>query len=164
MTVCPSFNLPISKSPGLTDLSDAINYNEIFDQISTLNLCIYTPSKFILASKVEKYEAIYGKHEGNRGITLSGREDGMRHLMATNLMKRMESSVYAFKLTLQRIKELIENTIGEIENYEKEINAGSKSSLIDAEEFDDEDFDFDDQNGDDFSIGRKVKIDLADMD
>ncbi|MBE5851151.1 MAG: ATP-dependent helicase [Lachnospiraceae bacterium] len=156
----PKRNIPLSKSPGLTDLSDAINYNEIFEQISALNLSVYTPSKFILASKMDKYEALYGKREGNRGITLSGREDGMRHLMSTNLMKRMESSIYAFKLTLQRIKEIIDNTLEDIEKYEKGIGTGAMV----AEEFSDEDFDFDDQNGDEFSIGRKVKIDLADMD
>ncbi len=156
----PKRNTPISKSPGLTDLSDAINYNEIFEQISSLNLSVYTPSRFILASKVDKYESLYGKREGNRGITLSGREDGMRHLMSTNLMKRMESSIYAFKLTLQRIKEIIDNTLEDIEKYEK----GQSSGTMVAEEFSDEDFDFDDQNGDEFTIGRKVKIDLADMD
>lgn len=155
----PKRNIPISRSPGLTDLNDAINYNEIFDQISQLNLCVYTPSKFILASKLEKYEAMYGK-SGNKGITLSGREDGMRHLMSTNLMKRMESSVYAFKLTLQRIKGIIDDTIEDIEEYEKGLSSGA----MEAEEFTESDFDFDDQNGDAFTIGRKVKIDLADMD
>ena len=154
----PKRNIPISRRPGLTDLSDAINYNEIFEQISALNLCVYTPSRFILASKMEKYEAMYGKREGNRGITLSGREDGMRHLMSTNLMKRMESSVYAFRLTLQRIKDIIDTTLADIERYEK----GQGGSSLVAEEFTDEDFDFDDQNG--FTIGRKVKIDLEDMD
>ena len=155
----PKRNVPISKSPGLTDLSDAINYNEIFEQISSLNLSIYTPSKFILASKTEKYESMYGKH-GTRGITLSGREDGMRHLMSTNLMKRMESSVYAFKLTMQRIKELIDDTLSDIDKYEKGLSSGS----LTAHDFIDDDFDYDDQNGDDFVIGRKVKIELGDMD
>lgn len=156
----PKRNTPISKSPGLTDLSDAINYNEIFEQISLLNLSVYTPSRFILASKMEKYESLYGKREGNKGITLSGREDGMRHLMSTNLMKRMESSIYAFKLTMQRIKEIIVNTLQDIERYENGLDSGS---MI-AEEFTDADFDFDDQNGEVFTIGRKVKIELSDMD
>lgn len=156
----PKRNIPLSKSPGLTDLSDAINYNEIFEQISSLNLSVYTPSKFILASKVEKYESLYGKREGNRGITLSGREDGMRNLMSTNLMKRMESSIYAFKLTLKRIEELIESTLEDIDKYEN----GQFSGNLIAHDLTDIDFDYDDQNGDAFTIGRKVKIDLADMD
>ena len=43
---------------------------------------------------------------------------GIRRLMAINLMKRMESSVYSFNLTLRRIKDLIDNTISLIEHYE----------------------------------------------
>ena len=156
----PQRNIPISKRPGLTDLSDAINYNEIFEQLNSLNLSVYTPSRFVLASKRDKYESMYGKRDGNKGITLSGREDGMRHLMSTNLMKRMESSVYSFKLTLQRIREIIDNTLNEIAKYEN----GQKTDEFVGTEFIESDFDYDDVNTDEFLIGRKVKIDLADMD
>ena len=156
----PKRNLPLSKRPGLTDLNTAINYNEIFEQLSLLSLCIYTPSKYIMPSKIEKYEAKYGKREGNRGITVAGREDGMRHLMSTNLMKRMESSVYSFKLTLKRIDELISGTIDSIKKFKDGIGSGQ----LEAEEFSEDDFDADDQNGNDFTIGRKMQIDLIDMD
>lgn len=44
---------PISLRPHLTDLKGAINYNEIFEQLMLLNLTIYTPSHFILASRME---------------------------------------------------------------------------------------------------------------
>ena len=50
---------PISKSPRLTDLENAINYNEIFEQLCLLSLCIYTPTMYILPSKVEKYMDMY---------------------------------------------------------------------------------------------------------
>lgn len=155
----PKRNIPISRNPGLTDLDNAVSYNQIFEKISSLNLCIYTPSKFILASKLEKYENMYGKR-GTKGITLSGREDGMRSLMSTNLMKRMESSIYAFRLTTTRIKDIIVGTVDEIEKFEK----GQGKGDFDVEEFTEKDFDFDDQNADSFMVGRKVKIDLNDMD
>lgn len=45
---------PISKRPMLTDLKEAINYNEIYEQVISLNLSIYTPSDFILDSKKSK--------------------------------------------------------------------------------------------------------------
>ena len=156
----PKRNIPISKRPGLTDIDGAINYNEIFEQLSLLSLCVYTPSLFILDSKKEKYEALYGKKDGNRGVTLAGREEGMRHLMAVNLMKRMESSVYAFRLTLERIKDIMAGTIKDIEDYEHGIKKGS----LNLSDFLNRDFDEDDQNDDIFTIGRKVKIDIADMD
>ena len=156
----PKRNLPISKRPGLTDINTAINYNEIFEQLSQLSLCIYTPSKYILPSKIQKYESAYGKKEGNRGITVGGREDGMRHLMFTNLMKRMESSVYSFKLTLKRIDDYIGETIDAIKKYKLGVNSGQ----LTITDFDEDDFDEDDQNANDFTIGRKMKIELADMD
>lgn len=156
----PKRNIPISKRPGLTDLDKAINYNEIFEQISLLSLCVYTPSLYVLASKVEKYENLYGKKDGNRGVTLAGREEGMRHLMSVNLMKRMESSVYAFKLTIDRIRSLISGTIGEIIDYEQ----GIKNRTLNLVDISDTEFDEDDQNDDIFTIGRKIMIDIADMD
>ena len=107
---------PISKSPRLTDLKDAINYNEIFEQLMLLTLSIYTPSHYILPSKVDKYIELFDK---DTSLTQLGREMGIRRLTAINLMKRMESSVYSFNLTLTRIKELIEQTIHTIDAYDK---------------------------------------------
>ena len=156
----PTRNIPISKRPGLTDINTAINYNEIFELLNTLSLCVYMPSHFVLDSKLDKYENLYGKKDGNRGITLAGREQGMRHLMAVNLMKRMESSVYAFRLTVERIREIIHDNISDIEKYEN----GIKGQSLNLFDMSDEEFDEDDQNDDIFAIGRKVKIDIEDMD
>lgn len=152
---------PISLRPHLTDLKTAINYNEIFEQLMLLNLSIYTPSHFILDSKVEKYAQLYGDNKVNIGFTQANREQGIRRLTAINLMKRMESSVYSFNLTLTRIKDLIDSTIKTINDYDKSKNV--KLDLIDISDIDE--FDSDDQNSDDlFTFGKKVKIDLADMD
>ncbi len=152
---------PLSISPQLTDLKSAINYNEIFEQLMLLNLSIYTPSHFILPSKLERYAELYEDNKVNVGFTQANREQGIRRLTAINLMKRMESSVFSFNLTIKRIKELIESTINTIDNFNKQ--ARVKLDLIDITSI--EEYDEDDQNNDDlFSIGRKVKIDLADMD
>ena len=56
---------PISLSPKLTNLKEAINYNEIFEQLMQLNLTIYTPTHFILKSKMEKYAELYGDNKVN---------------------------------------------------------------------------------------------------
>ena len=76
-------------------------------------------------------------------------------------MKRMESSVYSFNLTLTRIKGLIETTIDTIDRFSKQSSQElDLTDISNINEFDDED-----QNTDDlFSFGRKIKIDLADMD
>ena len=152
---------PISLRPPLTDLETAINYNEIFEQLMKLDLTIYMPTHFILPSKVEKYAELYQDNKVNVGFTQANREEGIRRLTAINLMKRMESSVYSFNLTLIRIKTLIECTIETIDKYDK--HSSVSLDLTDITDFDS--FDSDDQNGDEmFTFGRKVKIDLADMD
>ncbi|MDY6314805.1 MAG: helicase-related protein [Clostridia bacterium] len=152
---------PISERPPLTDLKEAINYNEIFEQLMLLSLSIYTPSRFIHDSKIEKYAELYEDNKVNVGFTQANREQGIRRLTAINLMKRMESSVYSFNLTLTRIKELIKSTIKTIDEYD----SVSKVSLDLTDISNIDEFDNDDQNGDElFSFGKKVKIELADMD
>lgn len=148
---------PISKRPSLTDLDNAINYNQIYEQLMQLTLCIYTPSNYIFPSKMPKYVDL--THNKGNNLTQKGREQGIQRLMSINLLKRLESSVYSFNLTLSRIRDLIQGTIDAITNFEKYGKAD-----LDMYEADDNDFDMDDGNTDFFTVGKKVKIDLADMD
>lgn len=148
---------PISMRPSMTDLSSAINYNQIFEQLAQLSLCIYTPSNYIFPSRISKYMDM--THNKGENLTQRGREQGIRRLMSINLLKRLESSIYSFRLTLGRIYELIKNTIESIDSYEK-----YGDGEIDVCEAGENDFDIEDDNTDYFTVGKKVKIDLADMD
>lgn len=152
---------PISLRPQLTSLKAAINYNEIFEQLMLLTLTIYTPTHYILPSKLDKYAELYEDNKVNVGFTQANREQGIRRLTAINLMKRLESSVFSFNLTLKRIRELIERTIQTIDAYDKSVSVNLE--LTDISNIDE--YDAEDQNGDElFSFGKKVKIELADMD
>lgn len=153
----PERKKPISRRPQLTDLNSAINYNEIYEQLMLLTLCIYTPSNYIFPSKVQKYIDI--THNKGDNLTQTGREEGIRRLMSINLLKRLESSVNSFQLTLKRIKALIESTIEAIDKFEK-----YGAADIDMYEASDSEFDMDDGNTEYFTVGKKVKIELADMD
>jgi len=154
---------PISKSPYLTDLREAITYDQIFSELMKLTLCIYTPSHFIKESKREKYAELYDDNKYSQGFTQANRERGIRRLTAINLMKRMESSAFSFNLTLTRVKELIDNTLKTISDFEKNRNA--IINLTDITHLSEKEFDDDDLNTDDiFSVGKKVKIKLEDMD
>lgn len=148
---------PISLRPCLTDLDGAINYNQIYGQLISLNLSIYTPSNYIMPSRLSKYIDL--THNKGTSLTQQGREEGIRRLMSINLLKRLESSVYSFRLTLDRIRELITGTIEMIKVYQSGDCILNLTDISDAN-----DFDMDDQNIDFFSVGRKVKINLADMD
>lgn len=148
---------PISMRPSLTNLKSAINYNQIYEELMKLTLCIYTPSNYIFPSKLDKYMDL--THNKGINLTQRGREQGIRRLMSINLLKRLESSVFSFNLTLSRIRELITKTIGAINRFEK-----YGISDLDMYEASDHDFDMDDSNTDFFTVGKKVKIDLANMD
>ena len=123
---------PLSRRPSLTDLPSAINYNEIFNQLQKLNLAIYTPSAFILQSKITKYALDPEIH--GAGLTLAGREMGIRRIMCILMLKRLESSV------------------------------NSHETYIDIAETEDYDFDIDDSDNDAFIGTKKNKIALEDID
>lgn len=145
---------PISLVSPLTDIKDVPSYSDINNMTLSLNLSVYMPTSYIQESKLDKYV-----DEDLIGITQVGRESGIVKLMSINLLKRLESSVHAFRLTLSRIENLINETIKSINDFESHKSV----SKIDTRQIDTEDFDFDDQNND-FLIGKSFKIDLNDMD
>ena len=155
----PARRPPVSLRPRLTDRADVPNYGEIYSRLMALNLAIYTPSDFIHPSKVAKYQGQAGDG-AKANLTQSGREAGIRRLMGINLLKRLESSVQAFRLTLDRVQAQIRETVETIHNYE----SGSRVVELTEVSADAADLDADDQNADIFAVGRKVRIDLADMD
>lgn len=148
---------PISRRPDLTDLDTAINYNEIYEVVSRLNLAIYTPSDFLLASSMEKYTDV-SSEERYSGLTMSGREKGIRRLMSINLLKRLESSVNSFRLTLERIRTLIASTIDKLDIVEQ-----GKELTLEMEDFS-QNLDTDDCEADLFIGSKKTKIALQDLD
>lgn len=145
---------PVMLRPRLTDLPSAIDYDEIYDQLMKLNLAVYIPTDFLLESKRAKYI------DASKNIHRAGREIGIRRLMCINLLKRLESSVYSFRITIDRMKNVINATIASIDAY-----VNGKGQFIRTQEFSEDDFDGDDRNSDFFeNSGRKLDIDLSDMD
>ncbi len=145
---------PISRQPHLTDLSTAINYNEIFDQLQSLHLAIYAPSAFILQSQLWKYK----EEESTTGhrLSIEEREQGIQRLMNMQLLKRLESSVNSFRLTLTRIRDYMQETLDAIAKFQR----GDK--LVSVDDYESIDGDEDEQ---DFTIGKKKnRILLEDMD
>lgn len=147
---------PISKRPPLTDNKNAISYQEIDELLLGLSLSIYTPSSYILPSRMAKYASL--NHEGKNRLTQAGREEGIRRLMSVNLLKRLESSVHSFRLTLQRIQKQIEATLSKIDHYDP----AAVMELTDLTST--ADFDADDLENDLLTVGKKVRIALEDMD
>ena len=145
---------PLSRQPHLTDLNTAINYNEIFEQLQMLRLAIYAPSAFILPTQLYKYK----EEESTTGhrLSIEEREQGIQRLMNMQLLKRLESSVNSFRLTLGRIRDYMQETLDAIERFQK----GERRVSVD--DYESADVDEDEQ---DFTIGKKKnRILLEDMD
>ncbi len=150
----PTRLVPQNRRPHLTDLDHAINYNEIFEQLQLLNLAIYAPSAFILDSKLYKYQ----EEEGTNGhrLSIEEREQGIQRLMNMQLLKRLESSVNSFRLTVLRIIKVMENTLKAIDTYEQ----GNHRERVD--DYEDE---LTDEDEEDIFVGKKKnRILLEDMD
>lgn len=146
---------PKSYSPDLTDLND-IDFNTMFEYIDKLNLQIYTPLKFVLKSKLTKYVDL----DSSRGKSWENREDGRNILMITNLLKRAESSVYAFRETVERLNNLIISTINNIDRF----NQAQTSNFNFADIMNDINKVDDDDNDSDYTVGKDLKIELGDID
>ena len=157
--VFPKRRPPISIREPLTDLPDAPSFNEIFEQLQQLNLAVYAPLSYVHASKMQKYIDLSsvegGTARGNLGQ--AGRERGLQKLMTVNLLKRLESSVEAFRITLRKVDSAVSQALKTLDNHDGVVEDLGVGLDIDA---DDDDFDVPEN----LSVGKKFQIDLADMD
>jgi len=157
---------PISLRPALTKLPSAPTFRELYERLSSLTLAVYAPLAYVFPSRRDKYEQLYGNVEA--GLNVAGgaisnlghasRERGIQRLMTVNLLKRLESSVEAFRLTLGRLQEAIGQALHDVHDPSRSID--DIASAIGDIEADEDDFDL--PTG--ATVGGKVRIDLADMD
>lgn len=146
---------PISVRPELTDIEGVI-FDEIFNRIDSLNMDVYTPMRYVFPSKLGKYVDL----ESAKGRSWNNRETGRNVLMVTNMLKRLESSIYAFRKTSERMYDLIDRITDSIDRFEqgRASNATVKQSDIANAEYDD------DPEEAEWTVGKDLKIDLADID
>lgn len=162
----PERKKPLSYHCPLTERSDVIGFNEIYSQLTLMKLAVYAPLSYILPSRMRKYEDLYDTEvrEGASKLRQADRERSLQRLMTVNLLKRLESSVEAFRITLGKLGHFCESTLEKIETFKR---SGGNSKITDitgafenTEPDDDDDF----PDPESASIGGKVQIDLADMD
>lgn len=153
---------PKSHFCNLTERTDVIGYNDIYRELSKLYLSIYAPFNFILLSRISFYENKYDTvvKGGLTRLKQSDREKSLQTLMRINLLKRLESSVDAFRITLSKMLDKVNNTIEDIDNFDMYV---SKTYAI-YNEVNNINLDENDCIDEEFNIGNKVKINLADMD
>jgi SNF2 family DNA or RNA helicase len=161
----PERRKPLSFHCPITYRTDVMALNEIFTRLSLLRLAMYAPISYILPSRLRVYEELYDTQvEGGRGrLRQADRERSLQALMTTNLLKRLESSVQAFRLTLRALAANISRTLLAIEEFERA--RGSRGTGAFIPDYGVLDADDDDLVGlEEFTVGGKVQISLADMD
>ncbi|MCD8206637.1 MAG: DEAD/DEAH box helicase, partial [Bacteroidales bacterium] len=163
-----------SYTPDLTSDKTVMKYKDIYERLLKTTMAVYAPLDMLLASKIETYERKYnlGHTEKKRFkaedefMLQKGRETGLKRLMSVNLLKRLESSVEAFRLTLSTVIDTNKEMLGNIEAYKKGDKDRTIRKKVNSEYgFDDEDEDeFEDL--DTFAGGKKdtIEIRLADLD
>lgn len=131
---------------------------EINLEIRRLNLASYAPMRYVLPHKADAYDAKYSTEiRGGESIfRQADREESLIHLLRVNVLKRMESAVSSFALTIQRQLKDVETTLARIEEHAAD--AGE------MEELDISDVDIDDPAFEQLLVGRKVKVLLSDVD
>lgn len=162
----PERRKPQSFHCPLTTRDDVIGFNEIFNQLSLMKLAVYAPVSYILPSRLSKYEDLYDTEvSGGKGrLRQADRERSLQALMTVNLLKRLESSVEAFRLTLSKLEGLCTSTLSKIEDFKKSGRDASFADVSSAFENTEPDDDDDYPEPDDATIGGKVQIKLSDMD
>ncbi|WP_281984342.1 helicase-related protein [Azonexus hydrophilus] len=161
----PERRKPLSFHCPLTSRSDVMSFNEIFAQLSRLKLAVYAPISYILPSRLRKYEELYDTlvEGGKSRLRQVDREKSLQALMTTNLLKRLESSVQSFRLTLRSLRDSHLNTLAKISAFQQNGNGDSVSDWTETlEGLDAEEDDL--PVAVDSEIGNKIKINLADMD
>jgi SNF2 family DNA or RNA helicase len=162
----PERRKPLTYHCPLTARTDVMGFNDIFAQLSLMKLAVYAPISYILPSRLKKYEEAYDTKVANKQtFKQADRETGLQALMTVNLLKRLESSVESFRLTLNALRRNHQGTLAKIAAFNQSgapASVGDLTEVLANLEGDDDELPIlDDESSE---IGGKVKISLADMD
>ncbi len=146
---------PINIKPDVDSAGQFRSIHEINNEIRRLNLSAYAPLRYVLPQKQAAYDKKYSTQirGGESVFRQSDREESLVHLMRVNILKRMESAVPSFVLTVSR-------QLADVENILARIDAHADA----VEEIDIEDVDVDDPTFESLLVGRKVRVLLQDVD
>lgn len=154
----PIRKIPISIHSSLSS-NASISYETIAEKLLLLNLSVYSPLNYILPSRISDYARLYDKEVKSAKFTQTEREKNLKILMRINLLKRMESSVDSFRITLDGIIGKIKSALDKLENA-KEYESGEENSELENENLD---WETDWGNQEDI-FGTIVKVRISDMD
>lgn len=152
----PNRLTPITLSPEIDTHGKFKDISEIYDEISMLELAAYSPLGYVREDKRAYYEAKYDM-ETNTGSIFKqlDREQSLIYLMRINLLKRLESSIHSFMLTIEKLISIVDDNLKQIEEH--------KTGQIDSD-IQITDIDIDDTELEDLLVGGKTKVLIQDLD
>ena len=140
------------------DLADKLlSVREMNDEIRRLNLASYAPLRYVLPQRREAYAEKYRTRVrgGASHFDQGDREESLIHLLRVNVLKRLESSVHSFGLTIGRLLEQVQALLGRLDAHDRD--STHEVPTID-------DLDLDDPLFETLSVGNKVRVLLEDVD
>jgi hypothetical protein len=147
---------PISKHSDFDIAGSFPAIDKVNNELNALNLKFYSPLSYVRDDKKVSYEAKYDTFTSKGIFKQANREESLIHLMRVNLLKRLESSIHSFRLTLESLLAQIDDLLYKVENAQ---NTDFFNSELDITTVD-----FDDDNLEDLLVGGKVKVLLQDID
>jgi Helicase conserved C-terminal domain/SNF2-related domain len=146
---------PINHKPDVDRSGEFRSIRDINNEIRRLTLAAYAPLRYVLPAKQAAYDAKYSTQVrgGESFFRQVDREESLIHLIRINVLKRMESAVPSFALTVKRQLADVEATLAKIEAHEESVD-----------EIEIEDVDIDDSAYESLLVGRKVKVLVKDVD
>ncbi|MEH6667224.1 MULTISPECIES: helicase-related protein [Psychrobacter] len=156
---------PLSYRCSIT-ADESITFNQIYKELASIRMVVYAPLTYIFPSALEKYEDLYDTEvEGKGRFKQQDREKSLQALMTVNLLKRLESSVHAFRLTLHNLKNRLEQALSSIAEYQAR-KSNDLLSIDIGTGYDDDAYDegLDGPTSPNDWVGGKLKVHLDDMD
>lgn len=152
---------PISIYSNIDIKNRFYTYDELNKIILDYKLSVYNPSAYVLEDKKAKYEEL-AKTSGIVGFKQSDREHFLIGMMKVNYLKRLESSIESFEISMDRTIQKIENLEEKIRNFQKS-KIKTQLELLEAFEPDEDDMEDNEEELEQWQVGKKLKFDLADL-
>ncbi len=152
----PKRNKPGAEYPEIDASGQFLTFQELDKEISDLTLSLYHPSFYFRQDLPEPVVDQYAKLT-NGNFNQEGRERILISMMKVNFLKRLESSIDSFRLTLSRTIDKIDVLTAKIKTFQ---NTKNQNPTFDFANLSDADFDDLDLDPEDLKIGGKHKINL----
>lgn len=156
---------PVNYKTQVDTKNEFPDLGDVNDDIRHLQLAMYSPLRYVFPDKRQKYEELYDiKLSSGSEFKQSDRENNIIHLMRVNILKRLESSVYSYTLTLSKMLKKTSAVLSQIEEFEKNNSVSVGNIFTSVEGDQEESIDGDDPELEGLLVGNKVRVSLEDID